>query len=54
MLAVDSDSHRAEFLDRQMHLGLLTARRAWIEPRHVINTRPIDEIRALIGAKRSL
>jgi DNA polymerase (family 10) len=53
MMVIDSDCHRAELLGRQMDLGLLTARRAWIEPHQIVNTRPIDEIRAMIGAKRS-
>ena len=52
MVSIDSDSHRAEYLDRQMQLGLLTARRGWLEPRHVVNTRPLAEIRALIARKR--
>ncbi len=51
-LAIDSDSHRAEMLDRQMRLGIVTARRGWVEPRHVLNTRPLDEVRAVIAAKR--
>jgi DNA polymerase (family X) len=52
-LCIDSDCHRAEMLDRQMRLGVLMARRGWVEPRHVINTRPIDEVRRAIAAKRS-
>lgn len=52
-VAIDSDCHRAEALDRQMELGLLLARRGWVEPRHVLNTRPIADIRALIAAKRA-
>ncbi len=52
MLAVDSDCHRAELLDMQMDLGVMTARRGWVERRHVVNTRPLDEVRALIAAKR--
>jgi len=28
------------------------ARRGWEEPRHVLNTRPLEEIRALITRKR--
>ena len=52
MVSIDSDAHRAEMLDRQMALGLTTARRGWVEPRHVVNTRPLAEIRALIAAKR--
>jgi DNA polymerase (family X) len=51
-LAIDSDCHRAEMLDRQMHFGVMTARRGWIEPRHVINTRPLADLRAFIAAKR--
>jgi DNA polymerase (family 10) len=52
-LAIDSDCHRAEMLDRQMGFGIATARRGWVEARHVINARPLDEVRAIIGAKRS-
>jgi DNA polymerase (family 10) len=51
-VSIDSDSHRAEYLERQMILGVTTARRGWVEPRHVANTRPIEEIRALVAAKR--
>jgi DNA polymerase (family 10) len=52
-LAIDSDCHRADMLDRQMHLGVVMARRGWVEPRHVLNVRPLDEVRALIDAKRN-
>lgn len=52
-LVIDSDSHRADLLAHQMELGVLTARRGWIEPRHVLNTRPLGELRAMIAAKRS-
>lgn len=51
-VAIDSDSHRAEMLERQMDFGITMARRGWVEPRHVVNTRPVAEIRALIGRKR--
>ena len=30
MLVVDSDSHRAEALGRQMEFGVKTARRGWV------------------------
>jgi DNA polymerase (family 10) len=53
MVAIDSDCHRAEWLDRQMQLGIVTARRGWVEARHVLNARPLDEVRALIAAKRA-
>ena len=52
-IVVDSDSHRAEMLGRQMQLGLTTARRGWVEPRHVVNTRPLAGVRAFVAAKRS-
>jgi len=52
-MAVDSDCHRAEMLARQMHLGVVTARRGWVEPRHVLNTRPLADIRAAIARKRA-
>jgi DNA polymerase (family 10) len=51
-VSIDSDCHRAEMLGRQMDLGLLMARRGWVEPRHVLNTRPIADVRAAIAAKR--
>ena len=25
----------------------MTARRGWVEPRHVLNTRPLDDVRAV-------
>ena len=52
-VSIDSDCHRAEALDRQMELGVMTARRGWAEPRHVLNTRPIADVRAFISAKRN-
>jgi DNA polymerase (family 10) len=52
LLSIDSDCHRSEMLDRQMRLGITTARRGWVEPRHVLNTRPLSEVRARIAAKR--
>jgi DNA polymerase (family X) len=51
-LSIDSDCHRARWLERQMELGIGTARRGWVEPRHVLNTRRVDEVRAFIAAKR--
>ena len=49
---VDSDCHRAAALDRQMKLGVGTARRGLGRAREVLNTRPIAEVRAFVGAKR--
>ena len=52
-VAIDSDCHRAELLRRQMDLGIATARRGWVEPRHVLNTRSLAEVRSAIAAKRA-
>jgi DNA polymerase (family X) len=51
-LVVDSDCHRAEALARQMRFGIGTARRGWIEPQHVLNTRHVDDVRAFVARKR--
>lgn len=52
-LVVDSDGHRADGLGRQMTLGVMTARRGWVEARHVLNSGPLDAIRAFVHAKRN-
>jgi DNA polymerase (family 10) len=51
-IAVDSDCHRARALQRNMQMAIGTARRGWVETRHVLNTRPLDAIRAFVAAKR--
>jgi DNA polymerase (family X) len=51
-LVIDSDCHRARSLDRQMTLGVGTARRGWVETRDVLNTRPIGEVLAFLVQKR--
>jgi len=51
-LAVDSDCHRLDGLARQMQFGVGTARRGWVEPHHVLNTRPVTEVRAFVARKR--
>ena len=51
-VTIDSDCHKATLLDRQMRLGVGTARRGWVQARHVLNTRPAAEVRAFVAAKR--
>ena len=51
-LSIDSDCHRVEALSRQMSFGVGTARRGWIEPGQVLNTRPLAEVREFVAAKR--
>jgi DNA polymerase (family X) len=52
-VSIDSDCHRSDMLERQMSLGILTARRGWVEPRHVLNTRSLADVRAMIAGKRA-
>jgi DNA polymerase (family 10) len=46
MVVIDSDAHGAERLEH-VRWGVATARRAWLEPRHVANTRPWTAFAAL-------
>jgi DNA polymerase (family 10) len=52
-ITIDSDCHRAEWLARQMRFGVGTARRGWIEPRHVLNAGSVDDVRAFVARKRA-
>jgi DNA polymerase (family 10) len=52
LLSVDSDCHQARLLDRQMGLAVGTARRGWVEARHVINTRRLEDLAPLLRRKR--
>jgi DNA polymerase (family 10) len=51
-LAIDSDCHRAEALERQMRFGIGTARRGWVQASHVLNARSVDAVRAFVARKR--
>jgi DNA polymerase (family 10) len=51
-LVIDSDCHKARLLDRQMSLGTGTARRGWVEPHQVLNTKPLGAVLAFITRKR--
>jgi DNA polymerase (family 10) len=52
-VVIDSDCHRCRSLDRQMRMGVGTARRGWVEAGHVLNTRSAREVRAFIAGKRA-
>lgn len=52
MLTIDSDCHRVGALGRQMRFGVGIARRAWLQPDNVLNTRPVAEVREFVNAKR--
>jgi DNA polymerase (family 10) len=51
-LTIDSDCHQAALMGRYMLFGVGTARRGWIEPSSVANTRPLDELLTLLRVKR--
>jgi DNA polymerase (family X) len=51
-IVVDSDCHRMDGLGRQMRFAVGTARRGWLERRHVLNTRPVTDLRAFLARKR--
>ena len=52
LLSIDSDAHRTTELG-YLRWGVDQARRAWVEPRHVLNTRGRDELLAWVAAKPS-
>ena len=44
LLAINTDTHALDQLDT-MRLGVATARRAWVEAAHVINTWPVERLK---------
>ncbi|HEX8521997.1 MAG TPA: DNA polymerase/3'-5' exonuclease PolX [Tepidisphaeraceae bacterium] len=51
VLSIDTDAHIIAELDLVPH-GISVARRAWLEPKHVINTWPLAKLREFIRVKR--
>jgi DNA polymerase (family 10) len=49
--AIDSDAHAIPHLD-YLRYGVATAQRAWIEPEDVINTWPLERLRAFLAKGR--
>ncbi|MFP3941088.1 MAG: DNA polymerase/3'-5' exonuclease PolX [Thermoanaerobaculia bacterium] len=47
-VVISTDAHRTEEL-ALIRYGVEQARRAWLEPRHVLNTRPADELLAALA-----
>ena len=47
MMVISTDAHHAAQLDF-MRLGVMQARRGWLEPQDVINTRSLKDLRALL------
>jgi DNA polymerase (family 10) len=52
ILSIDSDAHRTEELE-YVRWGADQARRAWVEAKDVLNTRPLADLLAWVAAKPS-
>jgi DNA polymerase (family 10) len=50
-LVISSDAHSRQAL-RVLRWGVLVARRAWLQPADVLNTRPFDDFRAALRRHR--
>ena len=50
-LVISSDAHSRHGLDA-LRWGVRVARRAWVEPRHVLTTLPFDQFRAALRGHR--
>lgn len=49
-IAVNTDAHRIDGLDL-MRYGVGMARRGWLTPENILNTRPLDKLRAQLRKK---
>lgn len=52
LVSINSDAHAVEGFDVLVH-GVGQARRGWLEKVDVLNTRPLTEVRRLLGRKQS-
>jgi DNA polymerase (family 10) len=52
-VVVDSDCHRAESLPVRWNSASAPPAAGWLEPRHVLNTKSVDEVRAFVARKRN-
>jgi DNA polymerase (family X) len=50
-IVIDTDAHSPTALGN-LRWGVMVARRAWLEPGDVINTRTVDEFRASLRRNR--
>ena len=51
LLSIDSDAHKTAEFDH-LRWGISQARRAWVEPRHVLNTRSRADVLAWVAGDR--
>ena len=47
LVSINADAHHPMQLDHLRH-GVLQARRGWLEAKHLLNTRPVEELRGLL------
>ncbi len=52
LVSIDSDAHATRDF-RHLDLGIGQARRGWLEPRNVLNTRNLSELKALLRGGRA-
>lgn len=51
MTSINPDAHNTESL-RHVRYGVGIARKGWLTAAHVLNTRPLEEVRALLARRR--
>ena len=51
MIVISTDAHSTMALGN-MRWGVQVARRAWLTPEAVLNTRPVDEMRGMLRRNR--
>jgi DNA polymerase (family 10) len=51
MVSIGPDAHSPQGFEN-LELGTAIARKGWLEPRHVLNTRSADEVLAFARARR--
>jgi DNA polymerase (family 10) len=51
LVAINSDAHSVHEFDNLVH-GIGQARRGWLEPENVLNTRPLAQVRAWLRERR--
>ncbi len=47
LISINSGAHGIDELDN-LRYGIAQARRGWLEPRHVLNTRSLEEIEKIL------
>ncbi|MFW6112948.1 MAG: DNA polymerase/3'-5' exonuclease PolX [Thermodesulfobacteriota bacterium] len=53
LISINPDAHSLGDLD-DMAYGVITARKGWLEPSEVLNTRPSEEVAALLRRRRQV